>query len=746
MKKICRFLLCFLLFAICLQFSLSQTLIASEDNLLMEKKLQALLADMTLEEKLGQLSLYTAYWGEQGQFLREPLLTNLKQGKIGAIFNAIDPKFVKELQESAVKESRLKIPVLFGFDVIHGFRTIFPIPLAEAASWDIDLMEQTARIAANEASSVGLHWTFAPMVDIARDPRWGRVAEGAGEDTYLGCRIATARVQGFQGNDLSARDTIIACPKHYAAYGAAEAGRDYNIVDMSDQRLREIYLPPFQTAIRAGAKSIMTSFNEINGIPSTCNRKLLTDILRDEWGFDGFVVTDYTSMNELIPHGIASDANEAGKLAIFAGVDMDMEGGIFQNNLPQLIEQGIVPESLIDQAVMRILRAKWQLGLFDDPYRYCNPEKVQERLMTSENLNTALCMAQGSIVLLKNQNQTLPLSKNATKIAVIGPLADNKVDAMGCWTGAGDSKDVVTLLEGIKAIVGKETQIAYAKGCDIDSKDTQGFNEAIQLAKDSDVIIAALGESAAMSGEAASRAYLNIPGVQEDLLKQLHQTGKPVILVLMNGRPLVLTWPDQNIPAILECWQLGTQTGNAIASVLFGDYNPSGKLPITFPRCEGQIPIYYNYKTTGRPVSSEKYTSKYLDIPNTPLYPFGYGLSYTRFAYSDLELSKPTITSEEKLEVSVTVSNVGQYTGIETIQLYIRDEVASLTRPVKELRGFQKITLAPNESKKLTFTIKPQDLAMYDRSRKWTVEPGNFFVMIGGNSSETINASFEVVK
>lgn len=741
MYKIAIFVLIFC--CLChLAMGQSQTLMS--DQIQMEEKLQALLAEMTLSEKLGQLTLYTAHWGEKGQAFRESHLVYLREGKVGAVLNAIQPDFVKEMQRIAVEETRLKIPLLFGFDVIHGFRTIFPIPLAEAASWNPDLMEQTARVAATEASAVGIHWTFAPMVDIARDPRWGRIAEGSGEDTYLACRIAIARVHGFQGQNLRADDTIVACVKHYAAYGAAEAGRDYNIVDMSDQRLREIYLPPFQAAVQAGAKSIMTSFNEINGIPSTANRKLLTDILRDEWDFDGFVVTDYTSINELVPHGIAANLNDAGKLSILAGVDMDMEGGVFQNELPSLVEKGVVPEALIDQAVMRILRVKWQLGLFEDPYRYCNLQRAQERMMTKENLNTALCMAQEAIVLLKNQAETLPLSKKIKTIAVIGPLAENRVDQMGCWWGAGDANHVVTPIEGIKAVVSPETQILYAQGCGIQDSTTQEFAKAIELAKQADVVIAVLGESAAMSGEAASRASISLPGVQEELLQQLHQTGKPVVLVLINGRPLTISWAAENIPAILECWQLGTQSGHAIASVLFGEYNPSGKLPITFPRCEGQIPIYYNYKSTGRPVSKEKYTSKYLDVPHTPLYPFGYGQSYTTFGYSELTLDKNNMTIEEKLGVSVKVTNTGKLAGVETVQLYIRDEVASLTRPVKELRGFQKIHLNPGESKQVTFTLKPQDLAFYDRNRKWTVEPGTFVIMVGGNSVETLSATVEV--
>ncbi len=709
--------------------------------------IETLLSRMTLEEKIGQLTLYTADWGEKGPFLRDQYLGYLKQGKVGALFNAVTPDFIYQLQKIAVEETRLKIPLIFGFDVIHGFRTIFPIPLAEASSWNLDLIEQGARVAAQEASAVGIHWTFAPMVDIARDPRWGRIAEGSGEDTYLGSVIAQARVRGFQGTDLSAKDTIIACAKHYAAYGAAEAGRDYNIVDMSEQRLREVYLPPFHASVQAGVKTFMTSFNDINGVPSTASRWLLTDILRREWRFDGFIVTDYTSIQELIPHGVAANPAEAGKLAISAGVDMDMEAGIFQNELTKLVEKKIVSEAMIDDAVRRILAIKWQLGLFKNPYHYCDPEHAMSKLLTPEHRSVARKMAQESIVLLKNTDQILPLDKKIKTLAVIGPLAANQSELLGCWWGAGDTKDAIPILTGIQAAVSPETKILYAQGCAIQDANTQGFAEAVSIANQADAVVAVLGEAAWMSGEAASRASLDLPGVQEQLLQELHKTGKPIILVLLNGRPLTIAWAEANVAAILECWFLGTETGPAVASVLFGDYNPSAKLPITFPRTVGQIPIYYSYKSTGRPMDpSNKYTSKYFDIPNTPLYPFGYGLGFTTFQLSKPQLSQTKITDQENCTVQVTLTNTGKRAGTETVQLYIRDEVASITRPMKELRSFRKITLDPGSSAEITFTLTPKDFYFYNRDCQYVLEPGIFQIMVGCNSSDVMTERLEIVK
>ncbi len=707
-----------------------------------------LLEKMTLDEKAGQLCQYTAYWGENGQFLNPDYEKYIEQGYVGSFLNAIQPDFVERVQRMAMEKSRMKIPILFGFDVIHGFRTIFPIPLGEAASWDIELIEKTARIAASEASAVGIHWTFAPMVDIARDPRWGRIAEGSGEDTYLGSQIAIARVRGFQGQDISENDTILACAKHFAAYGAAEAGRDYNTVDMSEQKLREVYLPPFEAATKAGAKTFMTSFNEIAGVPSTGNPKLLNEILRKEWKFDGFVVSDYTAINEMILHGYAQDEPDAGRLAILAGTDMDMEGHIYRKHLVKLVQDGLVSEKVLDESVRRILRLKYELGLFKNPFYYCDSSRPQQRIMTKENLAQALKMAQESIVLLKNENNLLPLAKNVKTLAVIGPMADNQVDMMGCWWGAGDAKDVVTLLKGIQTFVSPETQVLFSKGCGagLDDTDTQGFAEALSIAEKSDVIIACFGETAAQSGEAASRSNLDLPGMQENLLKELAKTGKPIVLVLTNGRPLTIPWANQNIPAILECWQLGTQAGLAVASVLFGDVSPSGKLPITFPRSLGQIPVYYNAKNTGRPMldPNTKYCSRYLDIPNTPLYPFGYGLSYTNFVYSDLILNKEVITTNEDLQVSITLTNAGKKVGTEVVQLYIRDEVASVTRPVKELRRFQRITLEPGAKQIITFTLSPNDFHFYNNNLDYVLEPGNFQILVGGNSQDVISVKFQI--
>ena len=710
-------------------------------------KVEALLQQMTIEEKVGQLTLYTADYGATGPSLREEYLAGIKAGKIGAIFNAITGDFIRKLQQVAIEDSRLKIPLLFGFDVIHGYKTIFPIPLAEAATWNLAAIEKSARIAAIEASAAGLHWTFAPMVDIARDPRWGRIAEGAGEDPYLGSLIARARVQGFQGNDLAATDTILACAKHFAGYGAAEAGRDYNTVDLSQRVLREIYLKPFQAATDAGVATFMTSFNELDGIPCTGNRQLLTEILRNEWRFNGFVVTDYTSIAEMIAHGIAANPAQAGKLALDAGVDMDMQSGIFSNELPKLVKHYPDLEKMIDEAVRRILRLKFKLGLFDNPYAYSDAQRERDKLLAKDHLDAALDVAKKAIVLLKNDRKTLPLPKNLSTLAVIGPLADNQKELLGSWSGAGDPKDVVTLLSGIKAKLTAQTNVLYAPGCSITDSSRSNFDLAIRMAQQADAVIVALGEEALMSGEAASRADLNLPGVQEELLQALHATGKPIILVLMNGRPLTINWASQNVAAILECWFLGTQSGHAIASVIFGEANPSGKLPVSFPRSVGQIPIYYNHKNTGRPFDKDnKYTSKYLDIENTPLYPFGYGLSYTTFEYANLRLGKAVIQRSENLNVAVEVKNTGAWEGTETVQLYLRDEVGSVTRPVKELKRFAQVTLASGAVQTVTFTLTPQDLSCYDRAMKFSLEPGFFQVMVGTNSAEVISARFEVVE
>lgn len=701
-----------------------------------------LTGQMTLEEKIGQMTLFAGSMDQTGQFVRKEIEEDIKMGKVGAIFNAHGAAHTRKLQEMAVNNTRLRIPLIFGYDVVHGHRTIFPMPLAEAASWDMEAIENAARIAAVEASANGLHWTFAPMTDIARDPRWGRIAEGAGEDPYLASMVARARVRGFQGDDLSKPNTLAACVKHFAAYGAAQAGREYHSVDMSENMLREVYLPPYKAAVNEGAVSVMTAFNDLNGVPATASKFLLTDILRDEWNFDGFVVTDYTSIMELIPHGVASNETEASELAIKAGVDMDMQAGFYQSALAQLVEQKVIDEELINTAVKRIFKVKYQLGLFDDPFRYCSEEREQNEIMTPEFLESARDMARKSIVLLKNENNLLPLKKNLKTIAVIGPLADNKREMIGSWIAAGDGSKAVTLLEGLKAKL-PGTNLNYAKGCEIDGTSKDAFAEAIAAAMRSEVVILAIGEAHWMSGEAASRSEIGLPGVQQELVEALHKTGKPIVVVLINGRPLTINWIDENIPAILEGWFPGTQAGHAIADVLVGDYNPSGKLPVTFPRNVGQIPIYYSMKNTGRPYDPKnKYTTHYLDVSNDPLYVFGFGLSYTTFEYGEIKLHKKSISENETLSVSVEVTNTGKYAGEEVVQLYIQDLVASVSRPVRELKGFKKVMLEPGQSLNVAFTIEPADLAFYDQNMNFTTETGEFRVYIGGNSRDTRSTEF----
>lgn len=710
-----------------------------------ERRVDSLMSLMTLEEKIGQLTLYTSDYDVTGPTIRENYKDDIKSGRVGAIFNAYGAAYTRKLQEIAVKETRLGIPLLFGYDVIHGHRTIFPISLGEAASWDLKAIEQSARVAAAEASAEGLHWTFAPMCDIARDPRWGRMSEGAGEDVYLGARIAEARVKGFQGQGLGNTDAVMACVKHFAAYGAAQAGRDYHTVDMSERMLREVYLPPYHAAIKAGAATVMTSFNELDGVPASGSKYLMTDILRKEWGFDGFVVTDYTSIMEMLYHGVAEDTAAAAALSIEAGVDMDMQAGFFQDALPQLVKDGKVKVSLIDDAVRRILRKKFELGLFEDPYRYSNTTREKATLMKPEFLAAARDVARKSVVLLKNDNHVLPLSKQMRKIAVVGPLAHSRRDMIGSWSAAGDWKKAVTLLEGIQQAVSPQTQVLYARGANIDDDSTQYISEAVRVAQQADAVVLALGEGAWMTGEAASRAHLDLPGIQQQLAEAIYKTGKPVVVVLMNGRPLTINWLQQHVPAIVETWYLGTQAGHAAADVLFGDYNPSGKLPVTFPRAIGQVPIFYSMKNTGRPMDPKnKYTSKYLDESNEPLYPFGFGLSYTTFAYGDVQLSKTIITDKDVLQVSCTVTNTGQVAGEEVVQLYIRDLVGSVTRPVKELKRFEKVLLQSGEQKVVTFTLTVDDLAFYRRDMSFGAEPGKFEIYIGGNSRDVKSASFEL--
>lgn len=705
-----------------------------------ERKISALLARMTLEEKLGQLQQLDGH--ADGRY-REEHLDLIRRGLLGSTLNVRGAARTNFLQRIAVEQSRLKIPLLFGFDVIHGYRTIFPVPLGEASSWDPLAVERAAGIAAAESRAAGVHWTFAPMVDIARDARWGRIVEGAGEDPYLGSVMARARVRGFQGQDYSAPDKVVACAKHWVAYGAAEAGRDYNTTDMSEWTLREIYFPPFKAAVEAGVGTLMTAFNDLNGVPATANPFTLTKVLRGEWQFDGFVVSDYTAVEELIKHGLAADGADAAQLALNAGVDMEMVSRLYNQHGPQLLRSGRLSMATIDEAVRRILRIKFRLGLFDKPYA----DEARERavLLNPTHLKAAREVAARSLVLLKNEGNVLPLSKNLQSLAVIGPLADDQAAPLGSWSGDGRKEDVVTVLAGIRAKVSPSTRIHYAKGCEIDGDATDGVGEAVRAARQSDVALVVVGESADMSGEAASRTSLDLPGRQLDLVKAIHATGRPVVVVLMNGRPLTINWIAEHVPAILETWFAGIQAGHAIADVLFGDVNPGGKLPVTFPRHVGQVPLYYNHKNTGRPPDpNNKYTSKYLDTPWTPLFPFGYGLSYTTFALSNLQLSHQRIPVDGRLTVSVDVQNTGQRAGDEVVQLYIRDVVASVTRPVRELKGFQRITLQPGETRRVQFTLGPEHLGFYNRQMKFTVEPGEFTVFVGNSSVGGLQASFVV--
>ncbi len=698
-----------------------------------EAKVNALLKRMTLEEKIGQLTLYTTDWGSTGPTIREGYKNDIRSGACGNLFNSHTTAFVRELQRVAVEETRLKIPLLFGFDVIHGYKTIFPIPLGEAASWDLAAMEKSARIAATEAAAAGLNWTFAPMVDLSRDPRWGRVMEGAGEDTWLGCRIAEARTRGFQGR-LGQPDAMLACVKHYAAYGAPMGGRDYNTVDMSERFFREYYLPPYEAAVRAGAATVMTSFNDYDGVPASGNKYLLDQILRKEWGFKGFVVTDYTSMNEMVLHGVVTDEKAAGELSLNAGVDMDMQGAIYQRFLKQSLKENKVTQKQIDDAVRRVLNLKYELGLFDDPYKFCNAEREKNTLLKKEHREAARDISRRSIVLLKNDNNVLPL-KLSQKIALIGPLVDNKSELIGNWNGAGNANDCVSLREGLSEL---QANIQVAKGCDFEGSDKSGFPEALKIAQNADVVLVAIGEKASISGEATSRTEINLPGVQEELVLELCKTGKPVVVILMNGRPLAIPNIAANANAILESWWLGTEAGNAIADVLLGKYNPAGRLPMSFPRSVGQIPVFYNERSTGRPFDpNSKWTSKYIDEANSPQWPFGFGLSYTTFEYGEIKAESTDFSIKKPLKLRIEVKNTGKMAGEEVVQLYVRDLVASVTRPVKELKGFQKIMLQAGETRTLEFTLQEKDVRFYRQNMTFGSEMGEFDVMIGGSSDAT---------
>ncbi|HEX3282379.1 MAG TPA: glycoside hydrolase family 3 N-terminal domain-containing protein [Pyrinomonadaceae bacterium] len=718
------------------------TPVATSSQTETEKKIDALLKRMTLAEKLGQLQQLD---GEGNGTFRAEHPDLIRKGLLGSTLNVRGAKNTNQLQHVAIDESRLKIPVLFGFDVIHGYRTIFPIPLAEASSWDPTAAEQSTSIAAREARAAGVRWTFAPMLDIARDPRWGRITEGAGEDPFLGAAFARARVRGFQGTDLRAPDKILACAKHWVAYGAAEGGRDYNTTDMSENTLREIYFPPFKAAVDAGVGSVMSAFNDLNGVPTSANHFTLTEVLRGEWKFDGFVVSDYTSVKELINHGLAADDQDAARLALNAGVDMEMVSRLFNQQGPQLLKEGKVSAATIDEAVRRILRIKFRLGLFEHPYT--DDARESSSLLTSENRAAARTIASRSMVLLKNERETLPLSKDIHSIGVIGPLADDHRAPLGWWSGDGKPEDTITPLTGIKAKVSPSTKVNYAKGCDTQGDSNADIAEAVTVARESDVAIVFVGEPAEMVGEAASKSSLELTGRQMDLVKAVQATGKPTIVVLMNGRPLTVGWIFDNTPAVLEAWMGGTEAGNAIADVLFGDVNPSGKLPVSWPRTVGQVPIYYNHMNTGRPPeANNRYTSKYLDVPWTPQFPFGFGLSYTQFKITDLQLSATRISTDGRLMVSVNVENVGKRSGDEVVQLYIRDVAASMTRPVKELKGFQRVTLQPGQKKRIEFLLTADALGFWNREMRFTVEPGEFKVMVGANSEDLVQATFEVEK
>ena len=708
----------------------------------MDRFLDELIGKMTPQEKIGQLTLLTSDWESTGPTMRDTYKQDIAAGRVGSIFNAYTAKYTRELQEAAVEGTRLKIPLLFGYDVIHGHRTIFPISLGEAASWDMEAIEKSARVSAAEASAEGIHWTFSPMVDVARDARWGRISEGAGEDVFLGSKVARARVRGYQGDDLGAVDTVLATAKHFAAYGAAQAGRDYHTVDISERTLRDTYLPPFKAAVDEGVATFMTSFNEYDGVPASGSKFLLTDVLRDEWGFDGFVVTDYTSINEMVPHGYAKDLAQAGEQALNAGVDMDMQGAVFMENMAKSVEDGRVSQANIDRAVRRVLEMKYRLGLFEDPYRYSDEARQEATLYKPEFLEAARDVARKSMVLLKNEGDVLPLAASADRIAVIGPLGNSKTDMIGSWSAAGDRQTrPITILEGMQARAGDGVTVEYAKGASYAFEDegkTDGFAEALALAEKSDVIVAAMGERWDMTGEAASRTSLDLPGNQKALLERLVATGKPVVLVMLSGRPNSITWADENVPAILHAWYPGTQGGHAVADVLFGDYNPSGKLPVTFPRNVGQAPIHYDMKNTGRPIElgepGAKYVSRYLNTPNDPLYRFGYGLSYTEFGYSPATLSAASMGPGGSITASATITNTGDRAGEEVVQLYVRDMVGSVTRPVQELKGFEKVMLQPGESRTVSFTLTPDNLAFtrQDMTRGW--EPGEFQLWIAPSS------------
>ena len=714
-----------------------------------EQKIDSIIHIMTLNEKIGQLNLYAGRMNPTGpKTTREDDEDAIRRGDVGMVFNIVGAKRTREIQRIAVEESRLKIPLLIGFDVIHGYRTIFPIPLGESASWDLDLMKRTAMASAAEASAMGIHWTFAPMVDVCHDARWGRIMEGGGEDPYLGSLIAKAKVEGYQGADLKKMGSIMACAKHFAAYGATLDGRDYNTSDMSDATLRNIYLPPFKAAVESGVSTLMAGYHELNGIPTSSSSYLMTDILRNEWKFDGFVVSDWGSIRETAVHGYAKDRKDAALKSFNAGLDVDMESSAYLKHMKELVSEGKISMEKIENSVRKVLRMKYLTGVMENPYRYCNQEREDTIILKKEYLKLAREAACKSMVLLKNKNQVLPLSENLKSIAVIGPLADSKKDMPGSWSKSCDPKDMITFLNALTTKFGDKTKIKYEKGCDVQGDDRSRFKAAIRAALKSDVIVVAMGESKELSGESSSRSDITLPGIQEELLKELKKLNKPIVLVLFNGRPLSIPWESENIDAILEAWFPGNEAGNALVDVLFGKFNPQGKLTVSFPRSVGQVPIFYNHKNTGRPADTtpEKiFTTRYIDISNEPLYPFGFGLSYTSFAYSEIKLSSDKLTSGEILKAKVKVKNVGKYKGVETTQLYIRDMVASITRPVRELKNFQKIELEPGEDKEIEFDISEEDLKFWNNDKQFISEPGEFQLFIGTDSENVKTADFELL-
>ena len=725
-----------------------------------EAKVDSVLSLMTLEEKVGQLVQYNGSWdltGPASEVGNQEKEERIKKGLVGAMLNVLSVEATTEAQKLVMENSRLKIPLIFGYDVIHGYKTMFPVPLGETASWDLEAMEETARISALESVAEGVNWTFSPMIDVSRDARWGRIMEGSGEDPFLTAKVAVAKVKGYQGNDLADPKTIAATAKHFAGYGFAEAGRDYNTVHLGENELHNTILPPFKAAADAGVATFMNAFNDIDGVPATGSKMLQREILKSNWDWNGFVVSDWGSIPEMINHGVARDKKHAAEIAIKAGSDMDMEGGAYESGLAELVEEGKVDEELINEAVRRVLRVKFKMGLFEDPYRYSNPE-TKENLDYAAHREVARDVAKKSIVLLKNERNLLPLSASVKNIAVIGPLADDKNTPIGNWRAQGEANSAVSILEGVKNAVGNNIKVTYAKGADlgigersflkplkINTTDKSGFEEAVEVAKKADLVILALGEDAFQSGEGRSQVNIGLAGVQKELMQEIYAANKNVVLVLQNGRPLEISWASENIPAIVVAWQLGTESGNAIADVLFGKYNPSGKLPVSFPRAVGQEPLYYNQKMTGRPTNPTDVTySAYTDEEKTALYPFGFGLSYTSFNYGDLRLSSNEMTQQGSLKVTVPVTNTGSKAGKEVVQLYLRDLVASTTRPVKELKGFELLELQPGETKEVTFEITNELLEFYNAEKNWTSEPGEFQVMVGGNSVDLKTDTFRL--